>query len=211
MRLFERLGNFNESNKDDYIRIIAMIPDICKIDYEMFFKHFVNTLKEMSNFCEVGWTKEFALSIFWVKNQIWRSEIFINVFNDFEFWSTMPYQSLIEFLETVTSFISSHKDILSFGKLNQNNFFRQLIYLIFAVQNSMLYKKLIDFYVYFLQFSPTNKKMTAQIVRSSNVWSFSNSMDLIDNPLEPFCLNFSHQSERQSYFCLLYTSPSPRD
>ncbi|EAY11743.1 Beige/BEACH domain containing protein [Trichomonas vaginalis G3] len=202
MRLFERLGNFNQSNKDDYIRIIAMIPDICKIDYEMFFKHFVNILKEMSNFCEVGWTKEFALSIFWVKNQILRSEIFINVFNDFEFWSTMPYQSLIEFLETVTSFISSHKDILSFGKLNQNNFFRQLIYLIFAVQNSMLYKNLIDFYVYFLQFSPTNKKMTAQIVRSSNVWSLSNSMDLIDNPLEPFCLNFSHQSERQSYFVL---------
>lgn len=206
MRLFEKLGNFNEEMKDDYIRVIAMIPDICTIDYALFFKHFITVLKEMSLYCTSGWTREFALSIFWVKDINLRSEIFMSVFNDYEFWSSMPSIALIEFIDTVQTFIAQHNDILNFEILINAKIFRQLIYLIYAVQTEQLWKTMIGFYVFLLQFSNnTANKQTAQIVRSSNVWSFSNSMDLEDNPLEPFVLNFSHTSDRQSYFisCLL--------
>ena len=202
LRLFERFEKA-ETGKEDYLRIIAQIPDICDINVPLFFKNFLYSLKDCANDCQTGWCSDFSLSIFWVKDIKQRSEIFLSVLNDFEFWSIMPVPSLLEFLDSVKKYFKNHKDKIDYNLLISENCLMQLFYLIFSVSSQQLSDELIDLYVFFMEFAgPQEIKQTALLVKSSNVWSYLNQMDLDDNPLEPYILDFTRQSIQQSHFCL---------
>ena len=201
LRLFERFET-SIDEKDDYLRIIAQIPDICNIDVPLFFRNFIYALKDSSEHYKSGWCKDFALSIFSIKDIKQRSQIFLSVLNDFEFWSSMPVSSLIQFLDSSKTFFRLHKTEFDYNIIIQGNGMTQLFYLIFAVTSQQLSNSLIELYTVFLQHCDQQIiKTTQTLIKSANVWSYQANMDA-ENPLEQFIMSSDNFSEQQSNFCI---------